>query len=63
MIPLEELAKHSDKYIITNKEETKILASGKTIKTVMKKVEKMNEKDAVLTYIPPINKTLTLKCL
>ncbi|MGH7203267.1 MAG: DUF5678 domain-containing protein [Candidatus Levyibacteriota bacterium] len=62
MISLEELAKCSDQYIITDKDRTKIFASGKTIKEVLKKVEKMQLKDTSLEYIPPIDKALTLLC-
>lgn len=62
MIPLEELAKHSDKYIGVSEDDSKVLASSKTINGVMKKLEKLNNKNASIMYIPPVDKILTLLC-
>ncbi len=59
-VSIEELAKYSDRYIGLTRDRTKIVASGKTIKILIKKLDKLGDKDAVITYIPPIDKALTL---
>lgn len=55
--------KYTNKWVAFNKDETKILASGKTIKDVEKKLDKIDEHASVITYILPMDRTFSPACL
>ena len=61
-ISLKTLAKYEDQYIALSKDKAKILASGKTIKELDKKLDKMKAKEAIIDFIPPLNVSLSLLC-
>lgn len=61
-IDVNMLIKNQGKYIALNKGETKILASDFTIQGLEKKLKEMHEKDAVIMFIPPIDKYLSPLC-
>lgn len=61
-IYLKTLTKYENQYIALSKDRTKILTSGKTIKELEKKLEKMKAKEAIIDFIPPFNVSLSLLC-
>lgn len=60
---IKELAKYSDQYVAQPLNSTKIIAVGKTIKQLEKKLEKLKIVDAAIMYVPPIDKVLSPVCL
>lgn len=61
-IDVKLLAKHENQYIATSSDSDTVLASGKTIKEVEKKLEKNRIKEAIIGFIPPINKAVSPLC-
>ena len=59
-IKLEELAKYADSYVALSEDQSKILASAKTIEALNKKIEKLDVKETVLHYVPPLDSSLSL---
>lgn len=56
------LAKYENQYIALSLDSAKILASGKTIKELEKKLQKLRLKEATLQYISPLDKFLSPVC-
>lgn len=61
-INLKTLAKYENQYIALPKDRKKILTSGKTIKELEEKLEKMKIKGIIIHYVPPLNVALSLIC-
>jgi len=61
-ITKEQLAKYSDQYIAISENNSEILASGKTLKELLLKLEKMKLKGIFIRYVGPINAALSLLC-
>lgn len=61
-INLKVLSKYEDMYVAWSKRTPKILASGKTIKELEKKLQKIKAKEAIIDFIPPLNVSLSLLC-
>lgn len=59
-VDIKILARYENQYVGISEDSSKIFASGKTIKTVENKLEKLEIKDAVIRYIPPVDKALSL---
>lgn len=53
------LLKYSDMYIAYAGKLLNILASGSSMTEVEKKLKKKNISDAIITYIPPVDKSFT----
>ncbi|MEK7517964.1 MAG: DUF5678 domain-containing protein [Patescibacteria group bacterium] len=61
-IDINEFAKYEDQYVALSQDSTKIVASGKTIKDLHKKLEKIKAKDVIIDYIFPLNASLSPVC-
>jgi hypothetical protein len=61
-ININELAKYGDQYVALSQDSAKIVASGKTIKDLHKKLEKVKAKDVIIDYIAPIDVSLSPVC-
>jgi len=59
---LKQLLKYSDKYVAYVGKYLNIIASGKTMNEVEKKLKNKKIKDATITYIPPKDKSFTPLC-
>jgi len=59
---LQELAKYENSYVLLSKNENKILAAEKDLKTLLKIQETEKITGAVLHYIPPLDAALSLLC-
>jgi hypothetical protein len=57
---VQQLAKYSDKYIAFVGDILHVKAVGKTMTEVYNKLKAKKITDATITYIPPVDKTLTL---
>lgn len=53
------LLSNQNKWIAVSSGKSKILASGKSIQEVEKKLGKLDAKDAVITFVPPANRYLS----
>lgn len=60
---LKNLAKYEDQYIAVVADSSKIIAAGKSIKILERKLQKLAIKDAIIQYIPPVNKVVSPLCL
>ena len=61
-ISLEKIAQYADRYIALSEGKKEILASAKTIKEVHAKLEKMDIKNVVIHYVPPLNVAISPLC-
>ena len=61
-IDLKTLSKYDNQYIAISKDKAKILAAGKTIKQLDKKLEKMKIEGVIIHYVPPMDVALSLIC-
>ncbi len=61
-INLEKIAQYADQYIALSKDKKEVLASAKTIKEMHTKLEKMNIKDIIIHYVPPLNVAISPLC-
>lgn len=61
-ISLKMFSKYENQYIALSEDKTKILSSGKTIKEVEERLEKMKIKEAIIDFIPPLDASLSLLC-
>lgn len=59
---LQELAKHENSYVLLSKNENKILAAGKDLKTLLKTQEAEKITGGILHYVPPLDAALSLLC-
>lgn len=59
---LQKLAEHANEYIAVTTKNTDIIASGKTIKELEKKLEKQKIKNIIIQYVPPVDKFLSPVC-
>ncbi len=53
------LLSNQNNWIAVSSDKSKILASGKSIQEVEKKLGKLDIKDAVITFVPPANRYLS----
>ena len=61
-VSLETLSQYENRYIALSKDRAKIIASGKTIKDLENKLEKMKIKKTVIEYVEPLNAYLSPVC-
>lgn len=61
-INLQEIAQYADQYIALSIDKKKILASAKTIKEIHTKLEKMNKKNTIIHYVPPLDVAISPLC-
>lgn len=61
-IKAEEMAKNQGKYVALDKKESKILASDLSIQKLEKKLKNMDIEDAVIMFVPPVDKYLSPLC-
>lgn len=61
-VSLEILSKYENQYIALSKDRAKIIASGKTIKDLEKKLGEMKIKNAVIEFVEPLNAYLSPVC-
>lgn len=47
---------YEDKWVALNKGQTKVVASGSSIRMVEKKLNKQKDKDVIITYVLPFQK-------
>ena len=59
-ISLKTFSKYENQYIALSKDKTKILSSGKTIREVGKRLEKMKIKEAIIDFIPPLDVSFSI---
>lgn len=62
-VDLKKLSKYDDEYVAFSTKSSKILAAGKSINEIEKKLKKLDIKDAVIQYMPPLEKFLSPVCL
>ena len=62
LISLEELAKYEDQYIALSQNRVQIVASGKTVNELEKKLKKMKVTSINIEYISPINASISPLC-
>lgn len=55
VITIKKFGKYEDKWVAVNKKTEKILASGKDIKEVTKKMKRWDAKTVIFKYIPPFD--------
>ena len=53
------LLSNQNKWIAVSSDKLRVLASGKSIQEVEKKLEKLDVKDIVITFVPPANSYLS----
>lgn len=53
------LLSNQNRWIAISSDKSKVLASGKSIQEVEKKLVKLDAKDAVVTFVPPANRYLS----
>lgn len=53
------LLANQNKWIATSSSKSKILASGNSIQEVEKKLDQLDAKDVVITFVPPANRYLS----
>lgn len=53
------LLSNQNKWIAVSFDKSKILASGKSIQEVEKKLGKLDARDVVITFVPPANRYLS----
>ena len=53
------LLSNQNKWIAVSSDKLKILASGKSIQEVEKRLSKLDVKDAVITFVPPADRYLS----
>ena len=61
-INVKKIVQNQNKYVVLTKDKSDILISGSSIKEIEKKLEKLDIKDAVITYIPPVDGYLSPPC-
>jgi len=49
---------YEDKWVALNKDQSKVIASGASIKIVEKKLSKQNNKDVFITYVLPFQRMI-----
>lgn len=54
---------NENKWIATDKNYRKVLASNRNLDKLQEKIEKMNIKDAIVMFVPSFNAALAPKCL
>jgi hypothetical protein len=57
---LRHLVNYSDKYVAFVGDILHVIASGTSMSEVYKKLKEKKISDATITYIPPLDKSLTL---
>lgn len=53
------LLSNQNRWIAVSSDKSKILASGKSIQEVEKKLGKLDARDVVITFVPPANRYLS----
>lgn len=61
-VDVKKIIKNQNKYVVLTKDKSDILVAGVSIKETEKKLDKLGIKDAVITYIPPVDKYLSPLC-
>jgi len=61
-IDIKKIVKNQNKYVVLTKDKSGILVVGASIKETEKKLNKLGIKDAVITYIPPVDKYMSPLC-
>ena len=54
---------NENKWIATDKDYKKVLASNKNLEKLQKELRKLNIVDAIIMFVPPFNSALAPKCL
>lgn len=58
-INVKKIIQNQNKYVVLTKDKSDILAVGSSIKETEEKLLKLGIEDAVITYIPPVDKYLS----
>lgn len=53
------LLSNQNKWIAVSSDKSRVLAAGKSIREIEKKLEKLGQKDAVITFVPPADRYLS----
>lgn len=53
------LLSNQNRWVAVSSDRSKILVSGESIQEVEKKLDKLDAKDAVITFVPPANRYLS----
>ncbi|QQG40830.1 MAG: hypothetical protein HYV37_00715 [Candidatus Levyibacteriota bacterium] len=61
-IDAKKLIKYEDQYVAFKGDKSSVLAFGITIKELEKKLDKLEITNAIISYIPPIGKSLSPLC-
>lgn len=59
---LNELAKHSEEYVLVSDDRAKILASDKDLKKLLTKIAKLKTEGGAIEYVPRVDAALSLLC-
>lgn len=62
-LDLKEIAKYANQYVATSSDSLRIYASGKTVSQVEEQLEAQNITDAVIGFIPSLDKAISPLCL
>lgn len=61
-VDVKKIIQNQNKYVVLTKDKSDILVTGASIQDVERKLNKLGIKDAVINYIPPVNKYLSPLC-
>jgi len=61
-VDIKKIIKNQNKYVVLTKDKSDVLVAGSSIKETEKKLNKLGIKDAVITYIPPVDKYMSPLC-
>lgn len=61
-LDIKTMIKNQNKWVALSPDKSEVLVSGTSIKEVEKKLFKINIKDAILSFIPPVSKYLSPLC-
>lgn len=61
-VDVKKIIKNQNKYVVLTGDKSDILVVGSSIEETEKKLDKLGIKDAVINYIPPVDKYLSPLC-